>query len=1113
MTLEGLQAQAADLVHTIASDTTCTLDTVDLLKNLLSSKNKDLVNIKHGLAVRQMKERAHNAGAGKTTGNNSRKKPGITILEEFQDKGLELPSRERTRIATQVVNSTLQSLTAALKDSNLSRAPKSKRAVTKTKGNRISAVDRNLEPIVPLKPRSVNRISDSPDKKISTRCLDVNFKKHGSGLMAQAQCACIAFAALRDLQPENNSNKDAVCAHLENGVSALIGKLIALGFHDLAVEELALLKLRLDGAKPPEKDERSSVAKETSTEALLHLLQCSEKAATGSNLSVTVALQLHVLRVIAARPTIALVEGVLRAVQPGSRHSLVELIERQLSIDLPGARERAIHQLNSLTHFLLGFCSQASKGDDGQHSKPKNAIGPHTTFALQSLALQLRVVWWKMALHQGDVATEIWEPFTGSLGSFGRAPAPSNTERYRACKHAFETLLGLVESYDKKDAAPFGPQEQALVEVYRKMATLARDCSAKTDVRLWWKEATMLLINSKASRFRILSIKCRSAAAHLTAPTGSRDDEELLNQLSLIFQELDGDIPDDVEDLEDLLLSINSIRRAITLFNRAIHSAATTVNGGLQDRIHGQCDLVLVKGIRFLIQCMESTNAHLQETSAYKRTVELSQSVAGPYVESLVALAKCCCGDTDRWDRLDAGFQECIRVATSLECMAPRLRTANTGSGTRASLRVSIANAYWCRFLYLKTNQAEPKALMRVLNVSISQLDNSPFQEAACLLPARLEQQGILHEAEKTYPKAADCYRRAVHVLIATGSLVPVAEAAAVQPPSQISGDRGRWPLLKRLLGAYLNALTCIGEKQILKTKWVFDDENLPIAERGLLLEQQLAIYDVKVAAECSNLDICDAIRTTASTIISIYSKESYPIRRLRAVNQLLRVYLARPSTFPPDFQRVLCEPIELTPEGVRLSLDAGLHQYRAHLMASHKIYISLCSKAVSREIVRESLAAWSSLLQDKPNNDLIHQFVDDVQNYLLQLECLTEYLEGHNLVSERLSALKLLSKSYEISRPLQAAKMVILLSELGIQYMRLENPSEAGLALHKAQKYLDTNGTDKLSLVECRWCFSYAEYLLTIGNIETRSVTFRNLESLRLTQTVKCIWYEQKTC
>ena len=1089
MTLEGSPVQVADLVHTIASNTTCTQDTVDSLKNLLSSNNEEPVNIKRGLAVRQTKERAHNAGAGKTTGNNSRKKPGITILEEFQDKRLVLSSRERNRIATQVVNSTLKSLTAALKDSTLARTPKSKRAATKTIGNRISDVDRDLEPAVPLEPRSVNRISNSPDKKISTRCLDVNSKKHGSGLMAQAQCACIAFAALRDLQPGNSSNKDAVCAHLENGVSALIGKLIALGFHDLAVEELALLKLRLDGARPPEKNERSRVAKETSAEVLLHLLQCSEKAATGSNLSITVSLQLHVLRVIAARPTGALVEGVLRAVQPASRDSLVELIERQLSIDLPGARERAIHQLNSLTHFLLGFCSQASKGDDGQHSKSKSTVGPHTTFALQSLALQLRVAWWKMALHQGDVATEIWGPFTRSLGSFGQSPASSNIERYRACKHAFETLLRHVQSYDKKATAPFGLQVQALVEVYRKMATLARDCSTETDVRLWWKEATILLINSKASRFRILSIKCRSAAAHLTAPPCSRDDKELLNQLSLIFRELDGDIPDDLEDLEDLLLSINSIRRAITLFNRGSHSAATTATGRIQDSIHGQCDLVLVKGIRFLLQCLESINARLQETSTYERTVELLQSVAGPYVESLVALAKCCCGDTVRWDRLDVGFQECIRVATSLECMVSPLRTANIGSWTGASLRASIANAYWCRFLYLKNIQAEPNALMQVLNVSITQLDNSPFQEAACLLPARLEQQGILHEAEKTYPKAADCYRRALHGLVATGSLAPIAEAAAVQPPSQISGDRGRWPVLKRLLGAYLNALTCIGDKQTLKTKWVFDDDNLPIAERGLLLEQQLAISDVQVAAECSNVDICEAIRTTASTIMSIYSKEAYPIRRLRAVNQLLRMYLARPSTFSPNFQRVLCEPIELTPEGVRLSLDAGLQQYRAHLMASREIYISLCTKAVSREIVRESLAAWSSLLGDKPNNDLIHQCVDDVQNYLLQLECLTEYLEGHNLIPERLSALKLLSKSYEISRPLQAAKIVILLSELGIQYIRLENPSEAGLALHKAQKYLDINGTDKPSLVECRWRFSYAEYLLTIGNIETRSV------------------------
>lgn len=290
-----------------------------------------------------------------------------------------------------------------------------------------------------------------------------------------------------------------------------------------------------------------------------------------------------------------------------------------------------------------------------------------------------------------------------------------------------------------------------------------------------------------------------------------------------------------------------------------------------------------------------------------------------------------------------------------------------------------------------------------------------------------------------------------------------------------------------RLLIAYPRTALCIEVGHEMTIKPAFGDEDFSTAEQGLLLEQQIRAFDTITAVESVEPKICETFQTIVSAILTIYTQQAYPIRRLRVINQLLRMQSANPLIFSPEVCDLLAAPVDLTSESISLSSDSGLQQYTTHLVASQKIYNTLYNVAADLTVIRNSLAAWSTLLQDVSDNDSLRRCIDDIPNFRLQLDCLTEYLEGQDLVLERLSTLKLLEMLNEALKPLPAACIVVKMMELGVQYSRLGNTAEAGSVLHKAQKYLNDIADDSSNMLASRWHLSYAEYSLSVGNVETR--------------------------
>lgn len=1085
MTVEGLPAQIASIIQATASTTTCTPDTVESLKRLLFVIDNGPPNKQHAAPNHQRKAPVQIPRATKTTGSRPRKAPQVTILEEPQIVESTLSSKEKSALAAQVVNNALQSLTAALRDPTLAESTKPKSSAARAKSDQGSGVDSAPLRNRPLKPRCVNRTSTSPNETKEARKLTVGSKGHGSGLLALAECACASFSALSKLRPKSNSKADTSELQVENGVSALIGKLIALGFHDLAMRELVLLKKSLGGAEPAAIDNVRHTTEEWHVEAIPDLFRCSGKAATGLHLSMSVAIQFHALRIIAARPSHLNVKIALLSIESESPLSLVNMILRQQHAVILGAEVKAAQQLESLANLLFGLCPRASKNNDGRLPESERTISPQTTFQLQTLAFKIRAMWWKFAQHKGDVEKEIWEPFSRCLTTFCRSQFATGSGKYQTCKIAVEELLEHVKAYRNQVKTPPSFPGRSLIEINQKMAEIAQDCS-EAEMDRWWRDARALLTKSSAPKSRLLSMECRRAALDLRAPTSSWEEPRILQQLALVAEKLDVGVAGDIEDIEDFFVSINSIRKSISLVLCENQPADSALHSGTWGLIQDHCESILIKGIRYIGQCIKAINIQNQKALRYEEIAKVVHDVTIPFIGSLVTLAKRHYSERDRWYRFDQALEDSISVIANVQCMSIISKPTATAARIEASL-VSVANVYWCRFLHLKKVGAERKVLRKVLDLSISPLDNESRPMAFTgILPARLEQQGIFRERNKEFREAAHSYARAINTLIAAGSLGAIAGAAMSQPPSQLLSENGEWKVFGRLLIAYSRTALCIVDHEE-TIKPAFDDESYATAERGLLLEQQIRAFDTITATDCVGPNICEAFQTIVSAILTIYTQQAYPIRRLRVINQLLRMHSANPLIFSPEVCDLLAAPIDLTLESISVSSDSGLQQYTTHLVASQKIYHTLYNVAADLTVVQNSLAAWSTLLQNVFDNDSLRRYIDDIPNFRLQLECLTEYLEGQDLVLERLSALKLLVILNEALKPLPAACIVVKSMELGVQYSRLGITAEAGSVLHKAQKYLNDIADDSSKMLASRWHLSYAEYSLSVGNVDTR--------------------------
>ena len=1099
MTNNDIPPQAVSIVDAVLR-ATCTAATVQALQQLLDSNGSRVpVSVKHSPESRRPQAQKTTLRASKATGSRRRKQPPVTVLED-RIAGPLLTSRERFRLATEIVNASLKALTTAIQ-SPAKKLTKFAQKLSISEPDRSSPSNSLSELQAPLRALSINCVANLLDEKFrSRRSSSATLKGQASGLLATAECGSLAFKILRSAEVQRNSGIQAPPLQLEHGLSVFIGKLIALEFYDMAVKELEIIRRRLDNFDASLAQEnrgartagnRSSAAPSGSgKDSLPDLLMFRNTNAKGPILNLMITTQFQVLRIIAARSNPRDAEVAINHLELGAPSSPAAMIERQKNENSSQSFNKAAQKLESLSRLLSHICGGPESSEQHQESFLRREICPSAAFQYQVLALEIRLKWWKIVGHQGDAMKEIIRPFDKCLACFRRRSTLSKEEEYTLCQAHAERLLTSLVTLRDEAAILIDNIQQALFRLELKQADLAEEYSKFQISNALMNKSQQSLILSNMSKSQICLFTCKRATLSVSAHIELQREQQMLSEMVDLSVILGEDLGEELEELIEIMMALNAFRKAIITLIRKQHQ---TLNSADQIDIDVilLCAKTLCSGVRFMAELTRKCDKQNNEKECIRArpsTCQLIWDVANPFIESIAMLAKMSMAcKTKNWDPIDAGLQCSTLLARRSNDSCCTKRKAQENVNTTSCL-VSISNAYWCRFLHVKQNSADHSELYELLTASIDAVRDQPVSfQIAALFPAKLEKLASLYESSNEYGKAAGAYASTVRFLAVNGSVGAAAEVANRESLQVVLKKNGAFGLLGRSILGYQKAIIS-GDSEASSSRLALDFEELPPIERGLILEHQLdVISSILVSRGCSTR-ISQIIKELSETLRLVYSLDEHPIRRLRVSVTLMEIQSCQSSALSPKIYEQLVQEWGGTDQISSPGQDVGLQQYRAHLEASRGAYGVLCSRVVDLKNIEYLLTVWYGLLQACHDSPVLETRVGDIAGWQRQLGALAQYLELEGLELQQISVLQLLVRLYELTSPLQ---LVSALNALGDLYTKLGYSSHAGLALQRAQKHLSK--TAALTPVKIRWHLAYAEYSLSIGNVERRSVLIMN--------------------
>ncbi|KAK4958466.1 separin protein [Elasticomyces elasticus] len=449
------------------------------------------------------------------------------FVDVHQDVVETLPAKALYALATEVVNTSLKTLTSA----------------AKSQQQPLSSVSK------PLQPRSPNSTPISPKVcgKVEAHSSPSSALPE-SGILATAECARLAFAYLRSTPAQKLCPQSQPKWQLETGMFALASRLVTLGLESLAVKELRLLKRRLQSKTvghvalnqatkvvPVEQPERETLASLVQVE----LSSSDDQEALG----LAISLQLLMLKIVSISRKPSIIETTLNMLRPEQSGSPSELITKQAA--LPCNDTRSAKQLEMLAQHMLSLCPGASTSCDETALNTSLSPSPAVVFELQVLALRTRKQWWKLAGHRPDLDKELLEPFSRSLAALVRRTA---------CSACDAQTFDLVEkSYALLDLGAVTSISESCFDICTSAATLAERCG-KTDREVHWVHmmdiACSPLDQQHARRIACLVRRCTIGVEQLSDPT------PLMEGHATIAERLQGKVTGHSGDYDFLLCEL-----------------------------------------------------------------------------------------------------------------------------------------------------------------------------------------------------------------------------------------------------------------------------------------------------------------------------------------------------------------------------------------------------------------------------------------------------------------------------------------------------------------------------------------------------------------------------
>ncbi|KAL8923331.1 MAG: hypothetical protein Q9172_003172 [Xanthocarpia lactea] len=1082
MTVKEVQAQAAQIKQSVISSTTCTSDTVSQLRSLLFSEKSNHATSSADPVAAKTHTRQPTRGGRARAG----KQPDIAILEAPGKTKSQLSDHDREKFATEIINTILKAFSEAVKLQSLATT----QTMAKTARHKTSPGPATCSPQVaesPLQPLCANTVLIGKEQqKGSRRSRGSDSIEGASGLCAQAECARLAFSVLNTLKTHREPAKAPSSLQRELAMSTLINKLMALGLFEPAVRELRDLKRSLLvtlGAAG--KVESMALGKANHKPRTTDLLVFPSTNLKGPLLAMVVTFQLQVMRLIAAKRDTLLSTASIEHLATKVPYSPANLIQAQLDCTVPSTRSQVANQLETLSQLTASISLSIScLAKDSDISRSMSLLA---ALRLQMLSLELRSQWWTAAGHRGNAVRDLVSPFNRLLGAFRRQRTTSLIDGYHVAKDTLSSLESFIRPVE-----PCQSSSPACHEAWRsvccEMIEAARACSLDSEEKRWFEEYVKLPVDDSMSPCRKCTETCKRATMFAQYHRGLYNEEGTAEALETAVRHIEGNLHGSSEELDALLLGVIKLRKAAGIIIDKSQAPLKNNETPPSSDLIRRCLSVCSSSVLFLnryIGTKPAQSAEQKVVHRYQQRLEQASTVAKTFIDSVVSIARISKGDDPNiWAPTDTGLQGCLRLAATIHGNGQEVAKDTAQNNTASSTFASISNAYWLRYVYLKQSSDDAKEARIALKASINAVESRPLRErSAAQLQTRLEHYASAMETAREYRKASENNKKALRMHVEMGDLDEAAAAAGRQSLRTLFARDSEFASLGRILVACARVAIKM-ESDVPMDESFFDDEQLEPASRGIALEQQLASLESQAGSRTLESRVILTVQAIATRLLALYEQHSFPIRRLRVTGTLLWLQSRFPGVLSSSLQDLITEdrnPVLL--DGIQ-GPDSDLQLIAPHLRASRDAASAIQDKCpmLMQQKLESALGTWYYLLRQRPESRGLEAVIGDTGVWLLHLELLALYLDAYGQQLLRLSTLELLCDVREGTFPLNCVALVLNLTQSGLQCLQLGHVSKAGVAFHKAYRYINEAEVTKKAGV--LYYIGYAEYSLATGSV-----------------------------
>ena len=1080
MTRVDLSAQAANLQRAAGSSATCTTATVESLRNLLLPEP--------GLTLQSTKEivrvaKGSSAPSSKPGAPKSKRPRIVPICEDSKSSNSNINAHERLLLATGVVNDTLKALTNATKETPY-ESPTRPKSISWGRCSSSSSLNvATPRSQTPLQQISANQ-NITPSRAGIKRHPSANASTGNEGLKAQAHCARIGFACLRILQ--NHEKK----AHLQSlqiemGMSALVHKLIALGFFDLALKELRVLRRRILGMsdrqygtvtgedrhiKLEAKGSNASLQKESP----LELLSFGVISDTSPLLPLVTTTQLQILRVIATKDVEDIGE-LSKRLQLENPSCPTNLLQQQIDLKNKQTTAKVAHQLESLAYLILMICEKTSS----RLSAIESVSSAEDILHMQILAMNTRSRWWSLTQHDIDGEKDLYRPLRRFLDVYLCRSRACKSGQYQCAKEALVNIVSLSQ-------AASSHHDQSLVPLYQVLANLGQAAGQTEEANSWLQKVIGSKIGHHTSPLQNCITACQIATLFLRS-SSDRDLNDTGTELLVDAAEsLGGDLHGDASDLDELLTVVSGLRKsACTLILRRLRNAEDAEAIFIPGLVKA-CLQLLSLSMRFFVRYLGSTpgdEASDGTVNHYKHRTKLVRSLAPSNIDATSTLGRLFAGSiSEEWRLVDTALQDCITISKTLEGSA--LCEAKDLFRNQSIFASSLSHPYWCRFIHLKRNSANIGEQDRSLRISIDLIrpyKRVPKVTSPFLL--RCEQYALLHESVRDFRRAFEAYGQVLQDHICLGLIEKVAESHSTESLANVIEEDEEAKLLLRTLHAYSRVVSKLRGSGATMS-WYFDSNELSSSSRLLILDYQFMIMSAKLGSRSTSAIYHDAMHQLLKTLVALCSSKEFPVQRLHLMNRILYLRVTHPASVKESLLLPILEEYGNSKSHDLPPSQVGLQKYMAHLVESLALLITLREDRPNLKTIEEIMRSWSDLLQRCCGPNSLRSHVYDMNSWMIQLDMLIEYLAAHGLDYLKTLALQVTNRICENFTSDQVMDITVKQMNLGLQYIKLGYSGLASKMLRKAQQNLPDGATKSPELqAKMIWHLASAEVALQSRN------------------------------